>query len=476
MAIIYIAKTGLDTNDGLTPATAKLTLGGANTILTSGENTIYVGKGVYSESLTFGTNLKFVTIICDYDGTIFSTTAGVVSIPCQQGTTFSWTRQIDRATIVVSNGTSLCGTSTTSGSDGNIEITFNYCILQLGSPCSIIGYNTKSRHSRIVFNYCSSINNVLYVTYYRYPNEMTREIVFNNFDSITAGTSSLQLSAGSSLFGTRIIFIDSQIRTTNLEHSIFSSNDVSFINCTLKSTSSTLTLLGILPYQFSSVDNNYIIRNKGKLHIKNCQLLTSTGTSINLSTTSQLVGSESRWYFAQSVFSAAQLFEAQANTVFIENFNSTNENIIVKGHTVLRGDTETYNSKSVLAYKHTASSTGIYWPTHVIRLRDLNPSTTYNISLDFNFTNPSGYNQDGLRIGVLAGGESPKAKMYDTTTALGYQLWNEAIHLSNTWYAKTITFTTPATITDDYFLVFSHVRPNISSSSYDFKITVPVIS
>ena len=66
MANIYVRKSGSDSNDGSTPALAKLTIASAISAMTSGD-TIYVGSGVYREqSLTTGS--KNVTIIGDTTG------------------------------------------------------------------------------------------------------------------------------------------------------------------------------------------------------------------------------------------------------------------------------------------------------------------------------------------------------------------------------------------------------------------------
>ena len=65
MANIYVRKSGNDSNDGSTPALAKLTIKSAiETALTN--DIIYVGSGVYRDvGITINKN---ITIIADYTG------------------------------------------------------------------------------------------------------------------------------------------------------------------------------------------------------------------------------------------------------------------------------------------------------------------------------------------------------------------------------------------------------------------------
>lgn len=48
----YVRKSGDDGNDGLTAATAKLTLNGAEDIPVAAGDTVHVGAGTYRELLT----------------------------------------------------------------------------------------------------------------------------------------------------------------------------------------------------------------------------------------------------------------------------------------------------------------------------------------------------------------------------------------------------------------------------------------
>ncbi len=66
MANIYVRKSGSDSNDGSTPALAKLTIAGAISAMNSGD-IIYVGSGVYREGDIL-TGQKTVTIIGDITG------------------------------------------------------------------------------------------------------------------------------------------------------------------------------------------------------------------------------------------------------------------------------------------------------------------------------------------------------------------------------------------------------------------------
>lgn len=75
MANIYVRKSGNDSNDGSTPALAKLTIAGAISAMSSGD-TIYVGSGIYREyNLTTGS--KSVSIIGDITG-LYTGDAGEV--------------------------------------------------------------------------------------------------------------------------------------------------------------------------------------------------------------------------------------------------------------------------------------------------------------------------------------------------------------------------------------------------------------
>lgn len=66
MANIYVRKSGNDSNNGSTPALAKLTITGAISAMTSGD-TIYIGSGIYREQSINGGS-KHITIIGDITG------------------------------------------------------------------------------------------------------------------------------------------------------------------------------------------------------------------------------------------------------------------------------------------------------------------------------------------------------------------------------------------------------------------------
>lgn len=75
MANIYVRKSGNDSNDGSTPALAKLTIAGAISAMVSGD-TIYVGSGIYRE-FNLVTGAKTVSIIGDVTG-LYTGDAGEV--------------------------------------------------------------------------------------------------------------------------------------------------------------------------------------------------------------------------------------------------------------------------------------------------------------------------------------------------------------------------------------------------------------
>ena len=66
MANIYVRQSGNDSNDGSTPALAKLTIAGAISAMNSGD-IIYVGSGIYRE-FNLTTGAKTVTILGDITG------------------------------------------------------------------------------------------------------------------------------------------------------------------------------------------------------------------------------------------------------------------------------------------------------------------------------------------------------------------------------------------------------------------------
>ena len=82
MAIYYVRKSGNNANDGLTPATAKLTLNGAEDIPVVAGDTVFVGAGTYREQLTCdvsGSDGNPITYIGDYTGQ-FTGDPGIIRV------------------------------------------------------------------------------------------------------------------------------------------------------------------------------------------------------------------------------------------------------------------------------------------------------------------------------------------------------------------------------------------------------------
>lgn len=83
MTTYYVGPGGNDSNDGLTWATRKLTLNGAEDIPVAAGDTVYVGPGTYREQLTIdvsGSSGSPITYIGDYTGEHTDGVGGVVRI------------------------------------------------------------------------------------------------------------------------------------------------------------------------------------------------------------------------------------------------------------------------------------------------------------------------------------------------------------------------------------------------------------
>lgn len=83
MATYYVRKTGSDANAGTSAGAAKLTIQAAINVATTAGDTIYVGSGVYRETVTFGTSGtagNVISLIGDYTGAFTGDAKGVVRI------------------------------------------------------------------------------------------------------------------------------------------------------------------------------------------------------------------------------------------------------------------------------------------------------------------------------------------------------------------------------------------------------------
>jgi hypothetical protein len=82
MAVYYVGPGGNNANDGLSWANRKLTLGGAEAVVAAGD-TVYVGVGVYRETLTVATSGSAgnpIVYVGDYTGAATDGVGGVVRI------------------------------------------------------------------------------------------------------------------------------------------------------------------------------------------------------------------------------------------------------------------------------------------------------------------------------------------------------------------------------------------------------------
>ena len=82
MATYYVGIGGNDSNDGLSWAQRKLTLGGAEALVAAGD-IVYIGAGTYREKLICGVSGSIgapITYIGDYDGSHTDGTGGVVRV------------------------------------------------------------------------------------------------------------------------------------------------------------------------------------------------------------------------------------------------------------------------------------------------------------------------------------------------------------------------------------------------------------
>lgn len=160
----YVSKKGNDANDGLTPATAKLTINGACSVVTSGQK-IVVGSGMYVESIPARTSIAYNI---HGDGEVIIDQAGVLSSP---GILFGGDGNTIR-NITIRNFTSLArATSSIYSGDWYdcrfINNTRPFSIFKTGSvynclfvDCDITVNTGNSSHR--YFYYCTVVNSKLW--------------------------------------------------------------------------------------------------------------------------------------------------------------------------------------------------------------------------------------------------------------------------------------------------------------------------
>jgi len=474
---IYVSKAGNDSNNGLTAATSKLTLGSNTGVIATGENKIIVGVGEYTETTIWNAAGKLITLVGDYDASVFGGDPGEVIHKNSTNFTMNYLRAAERMVFKHSSSTGSAFFYFTTLAPTH-AVTLDYCVLRAGSSYSHFSVSNSSYRTplnSITLNNCSLDTGHLYM----YGSVSRTYIEFNDWDSLTGGKSLYFKDTSSYVWGGigDIVFNNSDLIYASLFGGI--PTNMRFYSCTLKQAASGSILLDDTPYPGAG---SYVsFRGTGYCTLKDCSLLTNGGSSINLAYSSYLntvssgdgsnINTNTGGY-SHSVNQIYSMFKQQR--VLLDNVNSNGIKILlVGGGTTLYGDTETYDDKDVLYHLGFVGTNSAAIPHHIIRLTGLAVSTEYDVKFHYKKVVDNTTSAYDARFGVLRGHQKARFDLRDTpANALGYIncLANE--HSTDTWYDnKTVTFTTTADPDVEYYFVYY-----MAAYYQSFKITKPEIS
>lgn len=204
--LIYVRKTGVDTNDGLTVDTSVLTIGKAITLATTvGNNRIIVGAGTYSEALsqTVAQDTKMIYIWGDFDGAL-GTDAGTISIATAANVVVSVQAlmQMDNITFSITSTGAIPGffQNVWSGSAATMtelmgDLTLNNCIINFTCNSNARGiYENKSGVGRkIVLNSVTINPSATTYPYYLSAAASTRMVAAVHNDCVFNGKCDIML-------------------------------------------------------------------------------------------------------------------------------------------------------------------------------------------------------------------------------------------------------------------------------------------
>jgi hypothetical protein len=447
--VIYVSKSGNDSNDGLSVSTPKQSLGGAKAILQTGTdgNKIWVGIGTYAETVVWNTSDTYVELWGDYDGSVFGSAAG----ECihEQGGNFDMTRMVKYNHMVIKE---TGNSATVLITNSVLDLTFDYCTFRppSGNACRLINNSAVSRN--ITFNYCTQDTNHLSIGQVI----ATPKIVFNNYDNSTAAKYLGNLEN----FKMATFNNCSLIWSTGL-NTMYAGN-LYFNTCTVK-----LSSTGFLAYSGTQIADP---AGRGSVLFKDCTLLDSSASSLDLTT------------FVTSITPVCSITSSTSFNIYIsagsdkhynsylfDNTNSDGKKILILANgTILDGDSESYSSTDVLYYHSACTSRGY----HGIPIEGLAVSTEYGVTFYFKKAVNDTSSTYDVRMGILKGTQQAYADLYTTpANALTYADYAASAHTYDTWYSKTLTFTTTSDVNDTYHLIMY-----MNGTVQNFKITKPAVA
>ena len=450
--VIYVSKTGLDGNSGLTPLLAKLTLAGAKAILQAGENTIYVGVGEYTETTGWDGSGKFVDIIGDYDGAIFGGGSGTVKQTSSASHVMSTVRSYSRLTLKISASSKYFIYGSTA--DARQYLTFNYIIFDAPASTYLIygqkGTSYEINFNKITFNYCSQATTAMNAVN---SSPWTFPIIFNNFNNITTP---LALGVQASMMAD-VIFNNSSLLWGGGIALPGMIDNVIFMGGTLKQSAANSSFFG------TTVDLTYNGCH-GNILIKDCAFLSNTGSTINLNTNTYL--SRVCMAFDYGCLNVIKgVFDA-TSYVLMNNVNTNGKLVYYFANGRMHEAGEVYNAKNVYYHNYTSNEATF----HLLPLEGLAISTEYDLAFDYCKMENSASADYDIRFGVLKGSQMISHDLQNYSgNALVWADYLSSAHTYNTWYSKILTFTTTANIWDTYFLVYY-----TPIAQYNFKINDPV--
>jgi hypothetical protein len=461
MAIKYIyvnVAAGLDTNDGLSVATAKASLSSAKLILqNTDENIIYLAPGTYNATVDFTTAGYVVSLIGDYNGAIFGLSAGEVIWSQTANFKYYYFKLIERITLYLDTISSGLSFLYNSSSQAHLNLTFNYVLFKAratGYFISLFG----SPWLKITFNDCSFYNLTTTFTW--------------------------QQDAADGIGHTCFIMNNCNWLDNNLGINYLSR----FLN--LKAYNSTFLFFSYL-WDYNSCCNHYYntcnfkqyalnqrigtinnssaakLKSQGKIIINTCNFYNPSNVYIDITILSYFL---SMSQVDTNYSNLDTYFWSTNRACYLEmtNINGGTNNYYVNGNAlVFTLENEIYNTKSVLKCVCVPND-GVLLN---FKLTNLSPSTSYTLTLDYKKI----INSNELDYTLYTGVSTSNLQSYDVKNNPSYQLtaqtWNATDHTYNTWYTKTFTFSTNSTVNEDYYF---NIYTN--SSSRAFKITQPTIA
>jgi hypothetical protein len=462
---IYVSKDGNDSNSGLTAALPKLTLGGAKAITATGENKVVIGVGDFSsETITWDGSGKFINLTGDYDAAVFGGSTGTIIHRISTTSLISYVRTAYKIIFYMVGTTSLLDSSSTH------VMTLNYCTLRGSGSCFFIGYGGICNLTKVIFNNCTQDTvSIAIIAGRRSTVVIPTTLEFNNYDSIT-GSVGLKLIGGYS--GIKMIFTNCTV-AVDTAYALSGRLDIVYTDCTIKGLNIASNIMNQETALTFVTSGGNLAFTGGLCLIKDCTIQDSSGTAYDLNSRYAHVDKHS-FRIAETRLRADHLYYTKtiARTI-IDNANSNGKRILMMGASTIDGDTETYNSKDVLYYYgSTGTVTSSNRTIHMIKLSGLAVSTEYDVTFSYKkMANSTSADYD-IRYGILKSAQLPMDDLYTTpANALTYADYASSDHTYDTWYDKTLTFTTTADANDEYFLTFYN-----GTYLYQFKMTKPVIA